>query len=112
MSTTSLALVEAPARPDGTTDAPTEAPPTVDAAASRGADDDALTPDAILRALAKEIGSDPFAGGKRTHAIRTAGQSLRGAVDRVRAARAHLAECEAEANAAALRALAVLTGAP
>lgn len=109
MTTTSLALVGAPATDGPPVSAPaaTDTPP-VDSAASRG--DDALTPEAILRTLATEIGSDPFAGGKRAHAIRTAGQSLRGALDRVRAAHALVAECEAEVQEVADRALAVLTG--
>lgn len=108
MSNPSLALVGAPATDDAPVPAPAGDTPPVDSAASRG--DDALTPEAILRTLATEIGSDPFAGGKRAHAIRTAGQSLRGALDRVRAARAHVAECEAEVQEVADRALAVLTG--
>lgn len=87
-------------------DAPTA--PTAPPGAAPGDGPVAVPPEAILRMLADEIARNPFAGGKRAHAVRVAGQGLHAALERVTAARAHLAECEAAAEVAAASAGRVL----
>ena len=72
-------------------------------------DDDALTPETILRSLGEEIASNPFAATRRMNAVRSAGIALQSALGKVDAARALLAGCEAEARRAADRGLTVLT---
>jgi hypothetical protein len=111
MTPPTLALVAPDATPD---DATPVAPVAPDAKAAPDtapeADADALSPEALLRALASENSANPFATGKRPAAIRVAGTALAGALDKVRAAREHMSQCERDAATAAERALGVLTG--
>lgn len=81
-------------------DAPTSAP----------ADDESITPDAILRALAARLASNPFATDRGTDAIRKAGTALAQSIDRHRAACALAASTETVVEDLACRALALLTG--
>jgi hypothetical protein len=71
---------------------------------------DDFSPPALLRALAARLTSDPFACDGATVAVRKAGTALQAAISKVAAARGHLAQCEAEADAVAARALLLLTG--